>query len=383
MIKRPDESLGVVTLNQTQRELIEELLDKKLKGFAEGAEFMDRWEAKGWPFFVKNLENVQGDERDVIFISSTFGKAPGTDKVRQNFGPISRPDGWRRLNVLFTRSKRRIELFTSMAPEDIIVDERTPLGTKSLRNYLDYAQRGVLVTTDEGEREPDSDFEVSVANVVTSMGYEVKPQLGVAGFFIDMAVRNPDRPGEFLAGIECDGASYHSGFSVRDRDRIRQEILESLGWRGRIHRIWSTDWFYNPRKEADRLRRFLEERRRISAAEGPSDLVEEDVCVLVSKRLEEGEEVTEELGEAIKITSSSEDLFVEVGDRVTYCPVEAPNDRHSILIVDSVSNPKMNIVNEQAPLAQALLGLSVGEVGELQVPGQKTRQLRILKLQRD
>ncbi len=114
MIKRPDESLGVVTLNQTQRELIEELLDKKLKTFEEGAAFMGRWEAEGWPFFVKNLENVQGDERDVIFISTTFGKAVGTDKVRQNFGPISRPDGWRRLNVLFTRSKRRIELFNRL-----------------------------------------------------------------------------------------------------------------------------------------------------------------------------------------------------------------------------------------------------------------------------
>lgn len=128
MLKRPAESLGVVTLNQTQRELIEELLDKKLKTFEEGAEFLGRWEAEGWPFFVKNLENVQGDERDVIFISTTFGKAAGTDKVRQNFGPISRPDGWRRLNVLFTRSKRRIELFTSMGPEDIIVD--SPRETK-------------------------------------------------------------------------------------------------------------------------------------------------------------------------------------------------------------------------------------------------------------
>ncbi len=235
MIKRTDESLGVVTLNQAQRELIEELLDKKLKTFDEGAKYMGRWEAEGWPFFVKNLENVQGDERDVIFISTTFGKASGTDRVRQNFGPISRPDGWRRLNVLFTRAKRRVELFTSMAPEDIVVDERTPLGTETLRDYLDFAKRGVLVTTGDGEREPDSDFEVSVAKVIMAMGYEVKPQLGVAGFFIDMAVRNPDRPGEFLAGIECDGATYHSGFSVRDRDRIRQEILESLGWKGRMH----------------------------------------------------------------------------------------------------------------------------------------------------
>lgn len=381
MIRRPDESLGVVTLNQTQRELIEELLDKKLKTFGEGADFMGRWETEGWPFFVKNLENVQGDERDVIFISTTFGKAPGTDKVRQNFGPISRPDGWRRLNVLFTRSKRRIELFTSMAPEDIVVDERTPLGTKALRDYLDFAKRGVLVSTDEADRDPDSDFEVSVANVIEAMGYEVKPQLGVAGFFIDMAVRNPDRPGEFLAGIECDGATYHSGFSVRDRDRIRQEILESLGWRGRIHRIWSTDWFYDPRRAVGRLRDFLEERRRLSAAEDPADW--EDETVDEEPAIEADDRAAEGLAVVIAAESdSSEDLFVEIGDRVTYCPSDDPDDRHSVLIVDSESNAKMGIVNEETPLAQALLGLSPGDVGLLEIPGQKPRQLRVLKIQR-
>lgn len=380
MLKRPDESLGVVTLNQTQRELIEELLDKKLKTFAEGAEFMGRWEAEGWPFFVKNLENVQGDERDVIFISTTFGKVIGTDKVRQNFGPISRPDGWRRLNVLFTRSKRRVELFTSLSPEDIVVDEKTPLGTKALRDYLDFAKRGVLVTTDEGERDPDSDFEVSVANVITSMGYEVKPQLGVAGFFIDMAVRNPDRPGEFLAGIECDGATYHSGFSVRDRDRIRQEILESLGWRGRIHRIWSTDWFYNPRREIERLRGFLEDRRRISAMEEPEDWVEEEFDD--EPPAETVQASVAELAAEIAESAGSDDLFVEVGDRVTYCPVDDPADRHSILIVDSESNLKMGLVNENAPLAQALLGLAPGDEGLLDISGQRPRQIRVIKVQR-
>lgn len=382
MMKRPEESLGVVTLNQTQRELIEELLDKKLKNFEEGASFIGRWEAEGWPFFVKNLENVQGDERDVIFISTTFGKAPGTDKVRQNFGPISRPDGWRRLNVLFTRSKRRIELFTSMVPEDIIVDEKTPLGTKALRDYLDFAKRGVLVTTDEGDRDPDSDFEVSVANVVKSMGYEVKPQLGVAGFFIDLAVRNPDRPGEFLAAIECDGATYHSGFSVRDRDRIRQEILESLGWDGKIHRIWSTDWFYNPRREIERLRAFLEERQRLSLSEEPAEFDESLEDAVETQGAEAEEKTVETVTETLAASSGGEDLFVELGDRVTYCPVDDPNDRHTVLIVDSPSNAKMGVINELTPLAQALLGLSSGEIANLEVAGQKMRQLRVLKIQR-
>ena len=197
------------------------------------------------PFFIKNLENVQGDERDVIYISTTFGPKDGTGPVAQNFGPISKQAGWRRLNVLFTRAKHGVHLFTSMRPEDIVVDLKTPQGTRALRNYIEYARSGVLEGADPTEREPDSDFEVSVADVLREKGFEVVPQLGVAGFFIDLAVRNPYRQGEYLAAIECDGQGYHSGASVRDRDRIRQEILEGLGWKGKIFRIWSTDWYRN------------------------------------------------------------------------------------------------------------------------------------------
>lgn len=387
MINHQDASLGVVTLNQTQRELIEELLEKKLKTFAEGAAFKDKWEGEGWPFFVKNLENVQGDERDVIFISTTFGKAPGTTRTRQNFGPISRPDGWRRLNVLFTRSRQRVELFTSMLPEDIVVDEKTPLGTKALRDYLDFAKRGVLVTTDEEDREPDSDFEVSVAEVIRSFGYEVKPQLGVGGFFIDMVVRNPDRPGEYLAAIECDGATYHSGYSVRDRDRIRQEILESLGWKGKIFRIWSTDWFYNPRESTQKLQRFLTERRGQSLIDDPielDDLDQDDIHFDLAESAASNSNVSSQPDDSEIVIETHEDKFIEVGDQVTYCPLDNPSDKQTVWITDGESNLKLGIINEQAPVAQALLGLSEGDIGELEITsssGRKTNQLKILKIQ--
>lgn len=378
MLKRPEESLGIVTLNQTQRELIEELLDRKLRaGFVEGSAFMERHEADGWPFFVKNLENVQGDERDVIFISTTFGKAPGTDKVRQNFGPISRPDGWRRLNVLFTRARKRIELFTSMQPEDVVIDDSTPRGTKALREYLDFAKQGVLAETDLGDREPDSDFEVAVGNVLADNGYQIHYQLGVAGFFLDIAVRNPDRPGEFLAGVECDGATYHSSFSARDRDRIRQQILESLGWRGRIYRIWSTDWLAEPQKQTRKLLAFLEQRRLAAAAQ-------------VEQPIEEDEEQSETEEQPIRESATAEpagfdagDVFVEVGDRVTYCFVDHPADKHTVLIVDSESNPRLNILNENTPVAKTLLGLCAGEENTLQLPGQPPRVLKVVKIHRD
>jgi very-short-patch-repair endonuclease len=385
MLRRSEESLGVVTLNQTQRELIEDLLDKRLRAFDEGQKFLAAHEEQGWPFFIKNLENVQGDERDVIFISTTFGKAVGTNKIRQNFGPISRPDGWRRLNVLFTRARLRVELFTSMQAEDIVVDEKTPLGTKALRDYLDFARRGVLTTTDETDREPDSDFEIAVANALRTHDYPVKPQHGVAGFYIDMAVRNPDRLGEFLAGVECDGAHYHSSASARDRDRIRQEILEGLGWKDRIYRIWSTDWFFDPRRETKKLLDFLNKRRATSQSDAEVLYYEEEPEP-VETGLFDGsvaEQVAPSVDTAEAPASGSDDAFVEVGDRITYCFADNPQDKHTVQIVDSASNPKMNIVNENTPVALALLGCAVGEEGFLEAPGGPGRKLRVLKIHRE
>ena len=382
MIKFPEESLGVVTLNQTQRDLMEDMLDVKLRNIPEAQDFIAKWEEEGWPFFIKNLENVQGDERDVIFISTTFGKAPGTEKPRQNFGPISRPDGWRRLNVLFTRARRKIELFTSMLPEDIVVDTKTPAGTRALRDYLDFAQKGVLPNTSITGREPDSDFEIAVGDMLQNNNFEVVPQLGVAGFFIDLAVRNPDRPGEFLAAVECDGATYHSSKSARDRDRIRQEILESLGWKDRIWRIWSTDWFYDPHRESERLLAFLEERRTTTHQEPVSSYVVEEVFEEATESdyspILELNEV--EIGHPFSL--SEEDLFVEVGDRVTYCFVDKPEERHEVVIVDKQSNDLLNWINEGTPVAKALLNSTVGDEPEVEVKGRPSRIIRVLRIHR-
>ncbi|MDD2610249.1 MAG: DUF4011 domain-containing protein [Giesbergeria sp.] len=267
IIHRPDDSLGIVTLNIKQRDLVAELLEERLHNLPQAAHFQEKWEAEGLSLFVKNLENVQGDERDCILISTTFGKAKGTEVVRQNFGPISREGGWRRLNVLFTRARKAVAVYSSMQPEDIVSDSRTPEGTRALRNYLEFARNGVLSVDKETGLPPDSDFEITVMDVLRTKGYEVTPQLGVAGFRIDIAVRHPHQLSGYLAAIECDGASYHSGVSVRDRDRIRQEILESLGWRNKIWRIWSTDWFRNPLVETQRMLQFLENLRHTSVSD--------------------------------------------------------------------------------------------------------------------
>ncbi|MFH1504443.1 MAG: hypothetical protein ABIH08_03525 [Candidatus Omnitrophota bacterium] len=166
----------------------------------------------------------------------------------QRFGPINSDVGWRRLNVLFTRAKKRMHVFSSMSASDIVVTETSKKGILSLKEFLSYAQSGELIDTPTiGDRLPDSDFEIAVMNFLQQAGFKCVPQVGVVGFFIDIAVRDPGKPGRFLMGIECDGATYHSSKSVRDRDRLRQEVLERLGWK--MRRIWSTDWFKDARSQ--------------------------------------------------------------------------------------------------------------------------------------
>jgi very-short-patch-repair endonuclease len=208
------------------------------------------------PFFIKNLENVQGDERDVIFISATYGPDEKGNQY-QRFGPINGPNGHRRLNVLFTRAKKRTEVFSSLDPDRIQTTSSSAWGLRALKQYLTFARSGVLEAADDGSSQPSNDLERSVGAVLIGKGFEVIPQVGVAGFFIDLAVRHPTKPGTYVLGIECDGASYHSGRSARDRDRLRQEILENQGWR--IHRIWSTDWFKSRNTEIKRLLKKIED----------------------------------------------------------------------------------------------------------------------------
>jgi hypothetical protein len=249
--KHPERSLGIVALNQPQRELIELEVDRLAQEHEEFEAWRKKWDSSLERFFVKNLENVQGDERDTIFISTVFGRGDDNEVPHQRFGPINNEGGHRRLNVLFTRAKFQTVVFCSMDPAQIRTDEKSKWGVRALKGYLKFAKDGLLEGATETGRAPDSDFEVAVADALHVAGYEAVPQIGVAGYFIDIGVRHPERPGEFVLGVECDGAAYHSTKSARDRDRLRQEVLERLQWR--IHRIWSLDWYRNHRRETDRL----------------------------------------------------------------------------------------------------------------------------------
>ena len=250
------QSLGVVAFSKTQSEMITEVLEVARRQ----DDVLDALLRDDKPenFFVKNIENVQGDERDVILISVGYGpQEPGGRLASLNFGPINGDGGERRLNVLFTRARVRCEVICSFEPGDIDPARVSRHGPRVLRKFLEFAKSGRLDEPLPTGMGPESPFEEDVAEVISGLGYEVDPQVGSAGFRIDLGVRYRDQPGRYILAVECDGASYHSALWARERDRLRQDILERLGWQ--FHRIWSTDWFYRREREIDRLRAALDE----------------------------------------------------------------------------------------------------------------------------
>ncbi|MDY5676564.1 MAG: DUF4011 domain-containing protein [Eubacteriales bacterium] len=247
----PERSLGVVAFSVSQQDAIEEIIHRRREKDDAFAEFFDSNKVE--PFFVKNLETVQGDERDTIIFSVAYGF--GSDgRFLHNFGPLNKKGGERRLNVAITRAKFNVKLVASIKAYDIDLSKTNAEGSKLLKEYLECAEHGMqrlgkdlLV---DPNAEPDSDFEIDVYNVLKNAGYEVDMQVGCSGYRIDLGVKHPLKS-DYVLAVECDGATYHSGKTTRDRDRLRQEVLENLGWR--FYRIWSTDWFKNREVEIKRL----------------------------------------------------------------------------------------------------------------------------------
>ena len=243
--ERPHESLGVITMGIRHRDRIEERLRQRLRDdpqlAGELAEFFG--ENREEPFFVKNLERVQGDERDAIILSIGYGKNSRGD-LPYRFGPLLTEGGERRLNVAVTRAKNRITLVSSFSSHDMDPERSAAEGVKLLRQYLQYTETGGTNLGDHVVDKPAlNPFEVDVRDTLLRHGLKLTAQYGTSGYWIDFAVQHPTQPGRYVLAIECDGATYHSSQSARDRDRLRQEQLERHGWR--FHRIWSADWFYN------------------------------------------------------------------------------------------------------------------------------------------
>ncbi len=375
MRESPDRSLGLVTLNQKQRDLLLEEMDYSLSRDTLAAKYVDDWAERNdglESFFIKNLENVQGDERDVIFIGTVYGPEELGGPVMQRFGPINGVGGQRRLNVLFSRAKQQIVTFSSMTAADIRADENGNPGAYMLKRWLEYSATGLL-PSGPSHKEPDSDFEVFVIEQLRLMGCEPVPQVGVAGYFVDIGVKHPNWPHGFLMGVECDGESYHSSKSARDRDRLRQEVLEGLGWH--LYRIWSTDWFNDSQKETRKLRQAIAARLEWlnnndatpTASEQGKPFVAEDEKGL--DLLSGSTDPTDEPSalEPQGNTDNTDPRSVAVGDTVYVRFLSGTEPAFKVTLSDEVNAPDRDIVHVDRPLGHALLGAEEGDEIEVLV----------------
>lgn len=252
---RPEETLGVITLGSPHMNRIEVKLQSVLRDRPDLSAFFDPDGEE--PFFIKNLERVQGDERDAIILSVGYGKK-ANNGIDYRWGPMTRPGSERRLNVAVTRAKTRLTLVTSFRTEELDATRFQNEGGKLLCAYLAYVDSDGRDSGSLRDRVLNlNPFEQDVFERLGSAGIPVIPQYGVGEMRIDFAARHPDLPGRMVLAIEADGASYHSSGTARDRDRLRQEHLERLGWR--FHRIWSTDWFADPDAEITKVRAAYEQ----------------------------------------------------------------------------------------------------------------------------
>ncbi len=252
-------SVGVVAFSKAQSDMITEVLEMRRRTDSSLDALLR--EDKNENVFVKNIENVQGDERDVILVSVGYGPhEPNGRLTSMRFGPVNNDGGERRLNVLFSRARMRCEIFVSFDWREIDLTRTQAHGPRVLRNFLSFAETGKLeLGQGSNGLGPDSLLEEDVAQVIEELGYPVDHQVGSAGFRIDLGVCHPERPSQYILAVECDGATYHSALWARERDRLRQEVLEDQGWH--FHRIWSTDWFYRRKTELERLRSALDQAR--------------------------------------------------------------------------------------------------------------------------
>ena len=280
--EHPDLTLGVAAFSVKQMQAVLDEVERQRMVDNSCEEFFGGHEDE--PFFVKNLENVQGDERDVIFISVGYGKGE-EGKVSMNFGPLNNEGGERRLNVLITRSRQRCEVFTNLRAFDIDLNRTSARGMEVFKAYLQYAETGTLETEAAAAAAAgvSTIFEEEVAEFLRGQGHDVRMKVGEAGFFIDLAVADPTQPGAYLLGIECDGPEYNRARPARDRDRLRAQVLAGLGWR--VYRLWSVEWFAHPEQEQERLLAALQ-----AATDGQpivSDVTTGEGDQLRKKRLEE------------------------------------------------------------------------------------------------
>jgi hypothetical protein len=260
MKTQPDKSLGIATMNIKQRDFIEKVFELEVSKHAEAKQYLAYWQKEKdglEEVFIKNLENVQGDERDIIIISTLFGPLVQGTPPPQRFGGLNSENGWRRLNVLFTRAKNQMIVVTSLKSNHIIANESSRRGVQVFKKFLAFLETGTVETNAGNAHDVESPFQQWAIDQIEAKGFQAVPEVGEAGYRIDIGVKHPEYPGYIMA-VETDGATYHSSYSARDRDILRQEILEGYGWH--FYRIWSTDWIRDPISTKEKLHEALDKR---------------------------------------------------------------------------------------------------------------------------
>jgi len=246
-------SIGVVTFNSIQQTLIADMLEEE---FAKNPELDEIANNSEEPIFIKNLENVQGDERDVILFSIGYG--PDVQgRVTLNFGPLNREGGWRRLNVAVSRARYEMLVFSVLRPEQIDLNRTNAEGVAGLKRFLEFAARGNTEIVNSAETRQKSDnLILSIADGINSLGYAVKTNIGVSGYQVDIGVVHPDKPDEYILGVLCDSTNYFNGGTALDRNQTQESVLKHLGWC--TARIWTLDWWESPTKELERIKTEIE-----------------------------------------------------------------------------------------------------------------------------
>ncbi|GIZ53702.1 DUF3320 domain-containing protein [Noviherbaspirillum aridicola] len=371
-----NQTLGVVTFNQAQQSLIERLLDERRRASAALDQAIAQ--ATNEPLFVKNLENVQGDERDVIYFSITYGP-DSAGKVSLNFGPLNLEGGHRRLNVAVSRARQGVVIFSTLLPEHIDLSKVRAAGVRDLKNYLEFAIRGPRALVEQSfptGMEPDSPFEREVISALREKGWEVHPQVGVSGYRIDIGVVDPRAAGRYLLGVECDGRTYHSGATARDRDRLRQHVLEGLGWH--LHRIWSTDWWLNPEEPMRKLLARLEQL-----------VVAEPVQPEPSEPSGQSAEATEAVVESDDVDQAKlrdapgENVQTSPGALPRYSPAVLEKSKPELFYEersnDKLRNQLLYVINHEGPVAESVLFRRVARAWDLSRTGRRIEErLRLL-----
>lgn len=304
-INNPKLSLGVVAFSTAQMQAIQNALEVKRRKNPEVESFFRSHPTE--PLFIKNLENVQGDERDVIFISIGYGRTED-GKVPMSFGPLNNEGGERRLNVLITRAKSRCEVFTNITASDMNPGPNAKFGIRALKSFLYYAQHGKFESDKEEIITKPQPFEEIIAQSLRDNGYIVREKVGSAGFYIDLAIVDNDNPGRYILGICCDGKSYETAKSARDRDRLRTIVLEGMGWK--LFNVWSIDWFRNPQGE---LRLLIETIENAKNQVEHNDALEEELMEDLKNLVrEEPEEIDNSIPRYIKVSLPSEVCHQEI-----------------------------------------------------------------------